>query len=90
LTSSEDIRDPDGFPKYGEFLEVVTVRVRSDRSSFSDQEPAWIECPASLASELVARSVNPGDVFAVSEPTKGPGGNWQFSVQKPDKPQDLL
>ena len=90
LTSHENIRDTDGFPQYGEFLEVVTVRVRTDRDSFYDQEPAWLECPASLAGDLVERSIEPGDVFAVSEPTKGPGGNWRFTVQKPDEPQDLL
>ena len=90
LTSHEDIRDADGFPHYGEFLEVLTVRARSDRDSFYDQESAWLECPASLADELWTKSVNVGDVFALGEPTKGPGDNWQFIVQTPDEPQDLL
>jgi len=90
LTSHENIRGADAFPQYGEFLETVTVRARSDRDSFYDQDSAWLECPASLAGDLVEQSVEPGDVFAISEPTKGPGGNWRFNVQKPDDVSDLL
>jgi hypothetical protein len=90
LTSHKNIRATDEVPKYGEFLEAVTVRIRNDRDSFYDQDSAWLECPASLAQELIENSVSTGDVFAVSEPTKGPGGKWQFTVLKPDDPQDLL
>ena len=88
LTSHENIRDAGAFPQYGEFLNVVQVRAAD--GSWTDGDDAWLECPASLAGDLVERSVNAGDVFAVSDPTKGPGGNWRFTVQKPDEPQDLL
>ena len=88
LTSHENIREAGGFPQYGEFLNTVTVRA-SD-GIWADSGEAWLEGPASLAGDLVSQSVNAGDIFAVSEPTKGPGGNWRFTVQKPDEPQDLL
>ena len=88
LTSHENIRPNDDFPKYGEFLE--TVQVRAANGSWTDDKSTWLECPARLAGILVEKSVNAGDVFAVSEPTKGPGGNWQFTVQKPEDPSDLL
>jgi len=88
LTSHENIRDTDDFPQYGEFLNTVKVRAVDDE--WSEGKNAWVECPASLAGDLVDRSVDPGDVFAVSSPTKGPGGNWQFTVQKPDNVSDLL
>ena len=88
LTSHENIREPGGFPQYGEFLN--TVMVRAADGNWHDAEDAWLECPASLAGHLVTQSVNAGDIFAVSEPTKGPGGNWRFTVQNPDGPQDLL
>ena len=88
LTSHENIRSVGAFPQYGEFLTVVQVRAAD--GSWTDGNDAWLECPASLALNLVDRSVNAGDVFAVSDPKKGPGGRWQFTVQKPDEPQDLL
>jgi hypothetical protein len=88
LTSHENIREAGSFPQYGEFLN--TVRVRAADGNWHDAENAWLECPASLAGDLVSQSVNADDTFAVSEPTKGPGGNWRFTVQKPDEPQDLL
>jgi len=88
LTSHEDIRDSGAFPQYGEFLDVVQIRAAD--GAWTDGGDAWLECPASLAGDLVERSVNAGDVFAVADPTKGPGGNWRFTVQKPNEPQDLL
>ena len=88
LTSHENIREADGFPQYGEFINTVTVRATD--GIWADSMETWLECPASLAGDLVDQSVNAGDVFAVSEPTKGPGGKWQFTVQKPEEPQDLL
>lgn len=88
LTSHENIREADAFPRYGEFLDTVKVRAANDE--WTEDENAWLECPASLAGDLVERSVEPGDVFAVSEPTKGPGGNWRFTVQKTDDVSDLL
>ena len=88
LTSHENIRDTGDFPRYGEFLDAV--KVRAVDGAWTESEAAWLECPASLAGDLVDRRVETGDVFAVSEPTKGPGGNWRFTVQKPEDPSDLL
>jgi len=88
LTSHKDIRGAGDFPQYGEFLAVI--KVRAVNGDWTEDDEAWLECPASLAGDLVKRSVNAGDVFAVSEPSKGAGGNWRFTTQKPDEPQDLL
>jgi len=88
LTSHENIRDRGDFPRYGEFLDTVKVRAADDE--WTEGKNAWLECPASLAGDLVERSVEPGDIFAVSSPAKGPGGSWQFTVQKTEDVSDLL
>jgi hypothetical protein len=88
LTSHENIRPSADFPQYGKFLEVVEVR--GSDGVWADKQSIWLECPQSLAADLVDHHVNPGDVFAVGNPRKGPGGTWLFTVQKPDEPQDLL
>ena len=88
LTKADDIRGPDEFPEYGEFLDVA--RVRAADGNWTDGEPVWLECPAALAGDLVEADVTPGDTFALSEPNKSAGGNWQYTVQNPDSPQDLL
>lgn len=88
LTSSENIRDPDSFPEYGDFIEAV--KVRAVDNEWTEAEAVWLECPASLAADLVELSVEPGDVFALSEPSKGPGGSWRFTVQPASNVSDLL
>lgn len=88
LTSHENIRDTGEFPEYGEFLAVNKVRAAD--GEFTDAEDTWLECPGALAEGLVHQHVEPGDVFAVSEPQKSLGGRWSFSVSTPENVDDLL
>jgi hypothetical protein len=76
LTDSNAIGDSDGFPQYGEFLDVEAVDANGDGLG-----PRWVECPADLARCLVDSGVETGDVFAVVRSTKTTDGAWSIEIE---------
>jgi len=79
LTEASAIGDPDGFPQYGDFLDVTAVDADHDPLG-----PRWVECPADLARSLMDVGVEAGDVFAVTEATKTEDGAWSIEVEADD------
>jgi hypothetical protein len=74
-TAADEIGDPDSFPKYGEFLDVVMTDANGDALG-----PRWLECPAGLARSLVDLNIAAGDQFAVHTVEKTDDGAWTFGV----------
>jgi hypothetical protein len=74
-TAADEIGDPDSFPQFGEFLDVVATDSNGD-----DLGPRWVECPAGLARSLVDSDIAAGDQFVVDEAKKTDDGAWTFQV----------
>lgn len=68
----------DQFPQYGDWLPVTRY---IDGMEHGDMH---LECPRGLAKELVAAEIEAGDVFAVTDSTKGLDGEWQVEVELDD------
>jgi hypothetical protein len=76
LTEASAIGDSDGFPQFGDFLDVTAVDADGD-----DLGPRWVECPADLARQLVEQDLAAdGSVFVVESATKTQDGAWSFEV----------
>jgi len=79
LTEASAIGDSDGFPQFGDFLDVQAVD--ADHKPLG---PRWVECPADLARSLVDAGVGAGDVFAVVKADKTDDGAWSMEVETDD------
>jgi len=75
LTKADEIGSDDGFPQFGEFLDVTAVDSDGD-----DLGARWVECPADLARAIVEEDVSVGDVFQVETASKSKDDAWQFEV----------
>lgn len=69
----------DEFPQYGDFLPCLT--------SSGGRDPSWnmevfVECPSSLAKQLVDMEIGTGDAFRINSVRKGPDGSWTYSVSE--------
>lgn len=75
LTEASAIGESDGFPKFGDFLDVTAVDANGAALG-----PRWVECPGNLARQLVEAEVSAGDTFAVQDAAKSEDGAWTFEV----------
>lgn len=75
LTKAGDIGTDDGFPQYGDFLDVTAVDADGD-----DLGARWVECPADLARAVVDEGISVGDVFVIETARKNEDEAWQFEV----------
>jgi len=93
MVPAEQIGDPDGFPEYGFFVPVWTVRIETDAGEqprFTDTEEALVECPLVLEQELDGLGTETGEVFVVNQPRKAEGGRWVMDVSQPDSAEAML
>lgn len=79
LVGADEISDEDEFPKYGDFLQCVTT---TGGASPEWNVPVYVECPGSLAQQLVGMEIEVGDAFRINNCRKNAAGEWEYSVSE--------
>jgi hypothetical protein len=79
LTAADEITAEGEFPKYGDFLSVS--RLRNGKDGVEPAEEQFVECPQSLAQQLVEIGVSIGDDFRILSASKV-DGEWQIDVER--------
>lgn len=79
LVPADEISDEDEFPKYGDFL---SCRTTTGGAEASWNTPVLVECPGSLAKQLVEMEVEEGDGFRINSARKNASGEWEYSTSE--------
>jgi len=79
LVPANEISAEDEFPKFGDFL--------SCRSTTGGRNPEWnvpvlVECPGSLAKQMVGLDLSEGNAFRINNVRKNASGEWEYSVSE--------
>lgn len=83
LTAADEISSDDEFPKYGDFLDVITAKSTSPPQVGPE---LWVECPGELAATIIELELAVGDWFRIQSVRKDANGEWTYSVEKIDDP----